>query len=313
MTITMNDKSLGVMDTASSAMNDTDSKFPRFPLYIVSKSRADTRLTSKSLEMMNVPYYIVVEEQEYDDYAAAISPDKILVLDKRYQAEYDTCDDLGDTKSKGPGPARNFVWDHSIKNGHTWHWVMDDNIRHFFRMNRNKKNVVTSGVFFRVMEDFCLRYENVAMAGPCYTMFVPRKSKHQPIILNTRIYSCNLIRNDMPYRWRGRYNEDTDLSLRMLKDRWCTVQFAGFQQQKIATQLIKGGNTKEFYDREGTQPKTDMLVRLHPDVTQAVWKFGRYHHIVDYGPFRRNRLIRKPEFAEVNGVDEYGMALRSRA
>jgi len=46
-----------------------------------------------------------------------------------------------------------------------------------------------------------------------------------------------LIRNDVPYRWRGRYNEDTDLSLRMLKDRWCTIQFNAFLQGKAATPL----------------------------------------------------------------------------
>ena len=88
---------------------------PKYPLYIVSKGRADSRLTSKALEKMNVPYSIVIEEQEYDDYAKVIDEKKILVLDKKYQDEYDTCDDLGNTKSKGPGAARNFVWEHSIK------------------------------------------------------------------------------------------------------------------------------------------------------------------------------------------------------
>ena len=32
---------------------------PKYPLYIVSKGRADSRLTSKALEKMLVPYYIV--------------------------------------------------------------------------------------------------------------------------------------------------------------------------------------------------------------------------------------------------------------
>ncbi len=77
-------------------------------------------------------------------------------------------------------------------------------------------------------KDFVLRYENIAMAGPNYFMFAPRKRKHPPFSLNTRIYSCNLIRNDLPFRWRARYNEDTDLSLRMLKAGWCTVLFYVF-------------------------------------------------------------------------------------
>ena len=53
---------------------------PRYPVYIVSKGRWDSRLTSKSLERMRVPYHIVVEPQEYDRYAAVINPCKILTL-----------------------------------------------------------------------------------------------------------------------------------------------------------------------------------------------------------------------------------------
>jgi len=47
-----------------------------------------------------------------------------MILDPIYQRDYETLDDLGDTKSKGPGPARNFISEHSIAEGHDWHWVM---------------------------------------------------------------------------------------------------------------------------------------------------------------------------------------------
>jgi hypothetical protein len=46
-----------------------------------------------------------------------IDPARVLVLDPAYQRHYDTFDTLGDTKSKGPGPARNFAWDHSMAAG----------------------------------------------------------------------------------------------------------------------------------------------------------------------------------------------------
>jgi hypothetical protein len=105
--------------------------------------------------------------------------------------------------------------------------------------------------------------------------------------MNTRIYSCNLIRNDVPFRWRGRYNEDTDLSLRLLKAGYCTVQFNAFLQGKLNTQSVKGGCNTDFYSREGTQPKSDMQVRLHPDVSRITFRFGRYHHFVDYRRFAR--------------------------
>jgi hypothetical protein len=286
---------------------------PRFPLYIVSKGRSESRFTSKALELMQVPYFIVVEEQEFEDYAAVIDRKKILVLDKSYQRDYDTFDDLGDSKSKGPGAARNFVWDHSMSMGYDWHWVMDDNIRGFYRLHNNRKILLGDGTCFRCMEDFVLRYKNIAMAGPNYYMFCPRKVKiPAPFVMNTRIYSCNFIRNEVPFRWRGRYNEDTDLSLRMLKAGWCTVQFNAFLQQKIVTQAIKGGNTDAFYAREGTLPKSQMLVDMHPDVAKLKYRFSRIHHYVDYTPFKNLRLIRKDDVKLSGKPNNYGIRLRSK-
>ena len=55
-------------------------KKPQFPLYIPSKGRADSRLTAKALEEMGLFYTIVVEEQEYDEYAKVIDKKKILIL-----------------------------------------------------------------------------------------------------------------------------------------------------------------------------------------------------------------------------------------
>jgi hypothetical protein len=280
---------------------------PQFPLYIPSKGRWELRQTARALDSMNLDYLIVVEEQEFPNYAAVIPREKILVLDKQYQREYDTFDDLGDSKSKGPGAARNFIWDHSIAQGFDWHWVMDDNIRVFYRLNRNTKIRLRCGAGFRAMEDFVLRYENVAMAGPNYEMFVPRKYKAPPFITNTRIYSCNLIRNAVPFRWRGRYNEDTDLSLRMLKAGWCTIQFNAFLQDKAPTQTLKGGNTDEFYAKEGTLAKSKMQVAMHPDVSKLVKRFGRWHHHVNYKVFAKQKLIRRPDLDIPAEVDEYGM------
>jgi hypothetical protein len=53
---------------------------------------------------------------------------------------------------------------------------------------------------------------------------------------------------------------------------------------------MSGGNTKEFYKHEGTKPKSKMLADLHPDVAKVVWRFNRWHHHVDYKPFKKNKL-----------------------
>lgn len=173
---------------------------------------------------------------------------------------------------------------------------MDDNIALFARLHQNQRIPVGDGTIFAAMEDFVLRYENVGMAGPQYWMFAPSRAPLPPYVTGTRIYSCNLIRNDLPYRWRGRYNEDTDLSLRMLKDAWNTVQFNAFLQYKVPTQTIAGGNTEAFYAKEGTKPKSEMLVKMHPDVSRLVWKFGRWHHHVDYSSFKTLPLKKRADY-----------------
>ncbi len=296
-----------------SMKNSTDNK-PKYPLYIVSKGRWESRLTSKALERMKTPYYIVVEEQEYEKYAEVIDEEKILILDLHYKDIYDTCGDLGADGGTGPGPARNFVWDHAIKTGYEWHWVMDDNIRVFYRLNHNILWRCYSSAIFRAMEDFCERYENIFMAGPQYEMFSPRKRRCSPFVPNTRIYSCNLIKNDIPFRWRGRYNEDTILSLDILKAGYCTIEFNAFLQDKTPTQVMKGGNTDTIY-KGGTLEKSQMLVDTHPDVAQLVWRYNRWHHHVDYSrfkhPIKGNQLKKKKDIIIPEHSNEYGMIFKT--
>ena len=282
------------------------------PFYIVSKGRWESRLTHKALSEMGVKHFLVIEEQEYPSYKAVVGPlASILILDPEYQYRYNTCDDLGDTKSKGPGPARNFVWDHANQLGAEWHWVMDDNIREFLRFNRNMQTRTINPGIFRSMEAFVNRYTNISMAGPQYYMFVPRKVPLRPFNLNTRIYSCNLIKNSVKFRWRGRYNEDTDLSLRILKSGRCTVEFNAFLQMKTPTQRLNGGNTDEFYRPEGTLPKSQMQVKLHPDVSRLAWKYKRWHHHVDYSGFTQP-LIRRTDIEIPTGINDFGMVYQEK-
>jgi hypothetical protein len=269
---------------------------PRYPIYIISKGRWETRLTSKALEKMQAPYRIVIEPQEYEQYAAVIDPAKILVL---------PFSNLG----QGSIPARNWVWEHSISEGHNRHWILDDNIRYFYRMHQNKKYNVKTGSIFYAAEEFVDRFTNVALAGFEYHMFQPAKQEHPPFVKNRRIYSCILIQNNILYRWRGRYNEDTDLSLRVLKNGWCTILFYAFQVNKVSTMIMKGGNTDELYKGSGRLEMARSLVRQHPDVTTIHYIWGRWQHKVNYDPFRKNKLILRDDIEITEGVNNYGMKL----
>lgn len=279
---------------------------PRFPIYIISKGRWKNNPTSLMLKQMKVPFKIIVEKEEYQQYAKIIDKKDILILPKQYKEDYDTFWKDGD-KRTGSGPARNFAWEHSIKEGYGWHWIVDDNIESFERFNNNMKVRCFSGDPFYILEEFVLRYENIAIGGFAYANFVHWHEFRPPIQFNTRIYSCLLIRNDIPYRWRGRYNEDTDLCIRVLKDGWCTVQTNAFLQGKMATQKIGGGNTDELY-QNGTFEKSKMIVEMHPDIVKLTKKFNRWHHHINYKIFK-NKPIRKMDLVILNKINNYGMKL----
>lgn len=291
---------------------------PRSPVYIISKGRHTSMFTSRSLSRMRVPHYIAIEPQDEENYEKALD---VFDIRKYVTLLIAPFSNHGD----GPGRARNWCWDHAIEVGAKRHWVLDDNISDFYRLHQNKRIRVESGAIFRAAEDFVDRYENVPISGFQYRFFIAPNQSYPPYVKNTRIYSTLLIDNSCKHRWRGRYNEDTDICLRVLKDGDCTIQFNAFLQGKAATQTVKGGNTEEFYHKEGTQDKTkwrdghlnpegtinksQMLVDMHPDVARIVWKYGRWHHFVDYSPFKKNELRYKKNAVVPNGINNYGMKL----
>jgi hypothetical protein len=316
---------------------------PKNPVYVVSKGRADTSYTSRSLARMKVPHFIVIEPQDRDAYEKSLDTFGTRGYVTLIVAPFSNHGD-------GPGRARNYAWDHAIHLGSKRHFVLDDNIGDFYRLNHNQRIRVESGVIFKAAEDFVDRFENVPISGFQYRFFIAPNQHYPPFVKNTRIYSTLLISNDCKHRWRGRYNEDTDICLRVLKDGDCTIQFNAFLQGKSATQTVKGGNTEEFYHKEGTLDKStwrdgqlnatgtvnksQMLVDMHPDVAKVVWRYGRWHHYVDYTIFQKperdlnpdqlkirrelgltdndNRLRLKPEIAleELPKVNNYGMVLK---
>jgi len=50
---------------------------------------------------------------------------------------------------------------------------------------------------------------------------------------------------------------------------------------------------------------------MHPDVAKVVWRFSRWHHHVDYKPFKKNLLGKKAEDIP-SEVNNYGMKLLTR-
>lgn len=262
------------------------SLLPNYPLYVISKGRYDNCLTPTFLIEDGVPFYLVVEPQEADLYAARFGRERLKIL---------PFSNLG----LGSIPARNWVWQDSIENGHKRHWILDDNIYMIRHMYKRKRIRVKSGIAFHAIEDFTERYTNIGISGMNYTTFVGLgydAGRIPPFYLNTHVYSCLLILNDMPYRWRGRYNEDTDLNLQVLTGGLCTVAFNSFMQSKAATMTMKGGNTDQLYKGDGRLEMARSLERQWPYAVKVSRRFQRPQHIVHDG-WRKfdTQLIRRDD------------------
>jgi hypothetical protein len=269
---------------------------PRYPVYVISKGRYDNCLTAKFLVRDNVPFHLVVEPQETERYIERFGTDHVLTL---------PFSNLG----KGSYPARNWVWDHSVEMGADRHWILDDNIRETRRLYAGERIPCDSGVALRTVEDFTDRYENVAISGMNYQMFVTPTS--MPFATNVHVYSNLLIRNDLHYRWRLRYNEDTDLCLQVLADGFSTVLVSAFMVDKQRTMTMKGGNSDELYQEDGRLRMARSLEELWPGVVKTAWRFGRPQHVVDWGRFK-NDLELKPEVRldDFPAIEEYGVELK---
>lgn len=269
---------------------------PKYPVYIPSKGRADCCHTARCFVRDGMPFRLVVEGPEQHVYSEQFGADRILVLPFA---------NLGSVI-----PTRNWIKRHSFLEGHERHWQFDDNIYMIRRWYKGKRIPCRAGIALRVVEDFTDRYENVAIAGFNYNMF--GLGKLPPFHLNTRVYSCSLILNSLPHRWRGQYNEDTDLCLQVLADGWCTLLINVFLAHKIATMVLKGGNTKDLYQhQDGRLKMARSLERLWPGVVKTGRRFKRPQHIV-FDAWKRfdTKLIQRPGVEISTEPNEYGMQLK---
>ena len=125
--------------------------------------------------------------------------------------------------------------------------------------------------------------------------------------------------NRLEERWRGTYNEDTDLTLRVLSTGdLCTVNFNSLLSGKQSTGSMKGGNTTTIYEFGqddkfgGLQKKFDELKKNWGDIvtfTNKRHKDGRPHHHIAYTKYFTQPLILKDGVSKEPKINNYNMKL----
>lgn len=247
----------------------------KYPIYVISKGRFESGYTAKFLIQDKIDFKLVVEPQEEKEYSSRFGRDRILVL---------PFSNLG----QGSIPARNWCWEDSKSKGFKKHWILDDNIKFMATLKKGKRVRCPSIDAFTKSEEFVDKYSNIAIAGINYWMFVGWY-RVKPFHLNYHAYSCLLIENNLSFRWRGRYNEDTDLCLQALTNNWCTVNINAYLIYKMPTMTCKGGNTDELYKGNGRLKMARSLEyqwQKYPGLVKTVFKFGRPQHHVNWSIFK---------------------------
>lgn len=254
----------------------------KYPIYIISKGRWEIPYTANFLLREKIPFQIAVEPQEYENYCERIPREFVSKL---------PFSNLG----VGSYPARNWCWEDSINNGYSKHFLFDDNIRGFRNFAKGKRTKCSALEAILTLQSFTDRYSNIGISGYNYTYFAT-KSTTKPFYLNTHVYSGMLINNEIPYRWRMKYNEDVDLCLQVLHNKWCTVLMNAFLIEKISTVAkLKGGNQTELYQGNNKfkkQLKSKSLQKVWPSYVKVVERFGRPHHQVSWTKFFKHPLRR---------------------
>ena len=288
----------------------TDRNMPNYPIYIPSKGRYEEGLTPKFLIKDGVPFYLVVEPQEADEYGERYGHDNVLILpwsgDDKGRQDFTKKREI---ENGGLIAARNWIKEHAIMGGHKRHWQLDDNIAWVSRRYKKRRIKCDSGVAFMAVEDFVDRYENIAIAGMNYEMFAIDKEKLPPFNINCHVYSCSLVLNDLPYKWRVRYNDDTDICLQVLAGGWCTVLVNTFLIWKKWTMHTKGGNTDDLYHGDGRLKMARSLERLWPGVVKTGRRFNRPQHVIKNAWKRFDTSLKLKSGINLSEMkpNEYGM------
>ena len=269
-----------------------DSSQIKYPIYIISKGRFEKPITAGMFKKHNLDFTIAVEPQEYKKYCDS--------LGSKYVAKL-PFSNLG----LGSYPARNWCWQDSIDKGFDKHFLFDDNIRGFYRLNSGDRRRYEARLPLLTLQNFTDRFQNVAISGFNYSYFVNKETK-APFTINTHVYSGMLINNAIPYRWRLKYNEDVDLCLQALHEGWCTILLNAFLIDKISTVVkLKGGNQDELYKNNAFEKKVlkaRSLEEIWPQYVKTVIRFNRPHHAVNWNKLFKQPLIKlkEPSLAQEN-------------
>ncbi len=213
-----------------------------YPVYIPSKGRAETATTPKLLEQVNIPYTLVVEQQEARDYIKHFPNARVTVLNESH---------------RGIAYARNAILEYARSDHPGWYWMIDDDIKQFYRL----QDTIFLNDTARVLEDvekLVNQHQRLAQA----TIGRKNRTKQKlPLCWNVSCCGCVCNHADRVGTYREHVQEDTDMSLQVVSAGYMTVQF----NHIVLSTPLRGQNTgglQEAYARKDPLEWSQNLVNI---------------------------------------------------
>lgn len=237
----------------------------KYHIYIPSKGRASHCITAMVLQKADLDFTIMVEPQDYKEYAKYYPAVNLHKLKKNDQ---------------GLPYSRNSILKLSRSKGEFGHWQMDDDIRKFM-VRKNAKNVmVEPSTSICEVERIFDSYDGLGVIAHRYTSFAFAQTTD--FTFNNNPCSSILLRNDLDAKWNKGTVDDADFALQVLAAGWSTLIANRQLIDTVPHNQQKGGLTDVSPNHDGRHAR---FLRLAED-----WPGGFNVKVDDNG---RAKLIHR--------------------
>jgi hypothetical protein len=232
----------------------------KYPIFILSKGRADKNLAKTFGLLMQEPDYeftIVVEPQDQEAYTKMFFPNgqiSIFVLKQN---------------DMGIPFARQSLLEYCRSVGIEKYWQLDDNMTAFIERKEDKTKVKVSPQYaLSKVEEIADSYKDIKVAGLNYE--VTAHWATEPYTFNKGVYCAVLTSTDTGIDYDLDIEiEDLNFVLKHLKAGYNTLLSNNYVMVKPKTGATPGGNRMGLYSsKEHYENAIKMLHEKHPDCTR---------------------------------------------
>lgn len=244
-----------------------------YPAFIATKGRAGKAPTIERLLAEGVKPIVVVEPNDRQTYYNAYPDAEIAVLPEN---------------DKGITYARNFCLNRAREMGVKWFWMMDDDIKDLFVVQRKKCVKVAWKPALGAAEKHISRFQDAAIGALEYQQYA--WSSTSDYAFNSYCDVCVLIsvEKTMDLSYTPEVKEDRDFVLQVLQK-----GFAAVRTRKIAFTVPKNGSNKgglhDLYASGKERRWSENMIKKWPGICEwNIKKDGRPDVKINW------KLLRKP-------------------